>query len=122
MTDPFAPSSPTTLLSSIKALQAILANCWPRILPNSPWLPEIINALVLCWLNVAEHDKPTPDHATISQELVNSAKILAAILEAVDGEDKEGKENFVAAVRLSDLVAPLVEKEGRLAGLFSASC
>lgn len=107
MTDPFAPVSPATLLSATKALQAVLANCWPRI-PASPWQDEIINALVLCWLHLAEHDKPDAAHSLIKQELLTSAKALAAVLKTNN-------------INLASHVAPLVAKESRLAPLFPSS-
>ena len=108
MADPFAPVAPTTLLSAVKALQAVLANCWPRI-HGSPWQDEIINALVLCWLHLAEYtNRPDADktHGVIKQELLISAKALAAVL-------KTGN------IDLASHVAPLVEKEPALAELFA---
>ncbi|KAK4103520.1 hypothetical protein N658DRAFT_494005 [Parathielavia hyrcaniae] len=112
MTDPFAPLAPGTLLSAIKALQAVLANCWPRI-PGSPSQDEIINALVLCWLHAAEHDHADGDehHAQIEQELLTSFKALAAVLKTASGENEQ-------ATDLASHVAPLVAKEPRLAKLF----
>lgn len=122
MTDPFAPVAPATLLAAIKALQAVLANCWPRI-PGSPWQDEIINALVLCWLHVAEHDRPATGNAAmaakaeklyaqIEQELLTSSKALAAVLKTAEGG---------AATDLASHVAPLLEKEPRLAKLFASN-
>lgn len=113
MTDPFAPVAPETLLSAIKALQAVLANCWLRI-PGSPWQDEIINALVLCWLHVAEHDHPATDKTfvQIEQELLTSSKALAAVLKTAGGE---------GPADLSSHVAPLLAKEPRLVKLFSFS-
>lgn len=107
MTDPFAPAAPATLLSAIQTLQAVLANCWPRI-PKSAWQDEIINILVLCWLNLSEPGSsvPGPVRASLKQELSRSAKALAAVLETAD-------------ISLSKVVAPLVAKEASLAGLFS---
>jgi hypothetical protein len=112
MTDPFAPVAPATLLSAIKALQAVLANCWPRI-PGSPWQDEIINALVLCWLHLAEHDHPATDKAytQLEQELLTASKALAAVLKTAEGEAGETTD-------LSSHVAPLVAKDARLAALF----
>ncbi|KAK3306936.1 uncharacterized protein B0T15DRAFT_484174 [Chaetomium strumarium] len=124
ITDPFAPVVPETLLAAIKALQAVLANCWPRI-PASPWQDEIINALALCWLHLLEHehsaaeDKEQPAclqkkgkaaYSLIEQELVASVKALSTVLKTAEG-----------AIDLSVHVAPLVEKEPRLGGLFSPS-
>jgi hypothetical protein len=117
MTDPFAPAAPSTLLAAIRALQAVLANCWPRI-PGSPWQDEIINALVLCWLHVAEHEQPATgraaiaDYAQIKPELLTSSKALAAVLKTAEGG---------AATDLATHVAPLLEKEPRLAKLFPSN-
>ncbi|KAL2135876.1 hypothetical protein VTI74DRAFT_6475 [Chaetomium olivicolor] len=113
LTDPFAPVSPATLLAAIRALQAVLANCWPRI-PGSPWQDEIINALVLCWLHLAEHNRPFDDggsvYTAIEQELLTSSKALAAVLKTGSGE---------GAINLASHVAPLLAKEPRLGRLFS---
>jgi hypothetical protein len=115
MTDPFAPVAPATLLSAIKALQAVLTNCWPRI-PHSPWQDDIINALVLSWLHLVEHSHAATDktYASLQQELLTSSRALAAVLKTA-GDETAG------AVELSSHVAPLVEKEPRLAALFPSN-
>ncbi len=115
MTDPFAPLAPLTLLSATKALQAVLANCWPRI-PGSPWQDEIVNALVLSWLHVAEHERPAADRGgrvydQLEQELLTCSKALAAVLKSAGGDQ---------ATDLAAHVAPLVEKDPRLAPLFAS--
>jgi hypothetical protein len=119
MTDPFAPLAPATLLSAVKALQAVLANCWPRI-PGSPWQDEIINALVLCWLHLAEHERPGTDdgkaYAQIEQALLTASKALAAVLKSAGPEDGGAQ-----ATDLATHVAPIVEKDPRLASLFPSS-
>jgi hypothetical protein len=107
LSDPFAPAAPKTLLSAIKATQAVLANCWPRI-PESPWQDEIIQAVVLCWLNMSEQSSSAGGSpvTTIRQELITTIKYLAAVLK---------DEN----IDLIKLVEPLVAKEPSLSGLFS---
>ena len=114
MTDPFAPVAPTTLLSAVEALQAVLANCWVRI-PGSPWRDEIINALVLCWLHLAEHDHPATEdkaYGQIQQALLTSSRALAAVLKSASSE--AGSQ----ATDLATHVAPLVATDPRLAPLF----
>ncbi|GAB1319043.1 hypothetical protein MFIFM68171_09253 [Madurella fahalii] len=110
MTDPFASAAPATLLSAIKTLQTVLANCWPRI-PGSLWQDEIINALVLCWLHLAGQDDSIPDtegfRSLLEQELLSSSKALAAVLRT-------------GSIDLAEHVAPLVSKEPALARLFSS--
>jgi hypothetical protein len=107
LSDPFAPAAPATLLSAIKTLHAVLTNCWPRI-PDSPWQDEIIQAAVLCWLNVS--DEPTAiatsSRAAMRQELLTTVKCLSAVLKA-------------GGVDLAEIVTPLVEKEPSLGALFS---
>ena len=113
LTDPFASLHPPTLLSAITALQAVLASCWPRI-PNSPWQGEIINSLVLCWLNLDASDSSGDNFPVIRQALVHAADALAAVLAT---EVEEGK----PTINLSEVVAPLVAKEPSLSQLFSAA-
>ncbi|KAK3991404.1 hypothetical protein QBC44DRAFT_393364 [Cladorrhinum sp. PSN332] len=109
LTDPFAPASPELLLSAIKTLQAILTNCWPRIPAHQD---EILNALVLCWLNVSSSSSssssgrhPLPE---VEKELITSSRLLSAVLDSKE-------------TSLSQLVSPLIQKEPSLARLFSAS-
>ncbi|KAH6635214.1 hypothetical protein B0J18DRAFT_472244 [Chaetomium sp. MPI-SDFR-AT-0129] len=135
LTDPFGPSAPETLLAAVKALQAVLTNCWPRI-PGSPWQDEIINALVLCWLHVleqegeedkvsSEQERPRGEESKnrrfglVKKELRLTARALAAVLKTarkqVDGGE-DGKGNV--ETDLGSYVAPLVAKDPRLTGLF----
>jgi len=135
LSDPFASSAaPVTLLSAIKTLQSVLANCWPRIittttstLPDhpqsqsqSPWRDEIIQALVLCWLNLPSHQDGKQQQrrqqqqqnaeaiARLKQELIKCSQCLDAVIKANNNN-----------ILLPDLVAPLVTKEPSLAELFS---
>lgn len=123
ITDPFAPSHPPTLLVAIAALQATIANCWPR-LSSGIWQDEIIKMLVLGWLHLVDDDDDSTlaakkgddgrldsererdrDRVQICAQLVRTAEMLAAVAEA-------GK------TPLAEKVAPLLDKEPELAGLF----
>ncbi|KAK3323541.1 hypothetical protein B0T19DRAFT_207757 [Cercophora scortea] len=105
LTDPFAPLSPATLISAIKALEAVLANCWPRI-PQTPWQDEIINGLVVCWLNLVELETKGPQDKLVREALIHLTKVLAAVLKTRD-------------IKLSNEVAPLVANQHSLKTLFS---
>ena len=109
MMDPFGPASPATLHSALVALQAVLANAWPR-LSDSPWREEILKALVFCWLNVRSDENPgaTGDRAKLESELVKTASMLSAVTKT-------------AQVSLATLAAPLVSREPSLAPLFADS-
>ncbi len=102
MTDPFAMSQPATLSATIKALEATMTSCWPRI-ANRPWQDEITKMLVICWLNFQDNTNKAKD---MEAELVRAAGILAAIMKA--GE-----------VDVASKISPLVAKEPLLQGLFS---
>ncbi|KAK0666672.1 hypothetical protein QBC41DRAFT_325278 [Cercophora samala] len=109
LTDPFASAAPQTLLSAVKALQAVLGNCWPRLQTGSVWQDEIVNAVVMCWLNL---DEPTSNISQDSLEeirkgLVTCFQALSAIAKTEGGTD------------LAARVEPLVAKAPSLAGLFS---
>ncbi|KAK0722163.1 hypothetical protein B0T26DRAFT_205586 [Lasiosphaeria miniovina] len=116
MTDPFAPVSPATLLSAIQALEAVLANCWPKI-PVSPWEDEIITALAVCWLNWNDDDTPgaavTARGGQVEQELIKLAQALGAVLES------GSKTETNSPADLYERVAPLVAKEPSLDRLFT---
>ncbi len=101
MTDPFAMSYPGTLSATIKALEATMTSCWPRIL-NSPWQEEITKILVVCWLNVHESNNNSGD---IDAELVKAAGMLSAVMKAGD-------------IDVAAKMRPLVVKEPRLKKLF----
>ncbi|KAK4215666.1 mitochondrial CCA tRNA nucleotidyltransferase [Rhypophila decipiens] len=126
MTNPFAPLSPSTLVAAIKALQATLATCWPRLCA-SPWQDEILNALVICWLNVHdfEHDEPQPktsnQTADIKQQLKVSASALNAVLKTRAGAaaTSDQQQDEQAEDPLDEIISPLVSKEPLLAPLFS---
>ena len=104
LSDPFGPAAPATLLAAIKAVQAVLQTCWPRI-PTSPWQDEIINALSLCWLAACDQ---TTRPGIILSELSATGAVLAAVLRT-------------QGVELADVVAPLVQKEPLLTALFASS-
>ncbi|KAM7186884.1 mitochondrial CCA tRNA nucleotidyltransferase [Rhypophila sp. PSN 637] len=126
MTNPFAPLSPSTLVAAIKALQATLAICWPRLCA-SPWQDETLNALVMCWLNVHdfEQDQPQPktsnQTAEIKQQLTVSASALNAVLKTRAGAaaTSDPQQDEQAEDPLDEIISPLVSKEPLLAGLFS---
>lgn len=108
ITDPFALSYPPALLSAIAALQATILYCWPR-LSRGIWQDEIIRALTVGWLQLADDSTFAPagedTRREVREALIKTAKMLAAVAETAD-------------VPLATKVAPLLSKEPELAGLF----
>lgn len=108
ITDPFALGHPPALLSALAALQATIANCWPR-LSQGVWQGEIIKMLTLGWLQAADDSTLTSAREEtrnrVRGELAKAAKMLAAVAETGD-------------TPLASKVAPLLSKEPELAGLF----
>ncbi|KAL1869902.1 hypothetical protein Daus18300_005363 [Diaporthe australafricana] len=109
MSNPFAALAPSTLTAAIEGLQAIIANCWPR-LSTPAYQDELIKALVVCYLTVHdEREQLGTRFAAIDAELVKTASMLIV---ATRGSGGEGVQD------LGDKAAVLIEKEPLLAGLF----
>ncbi|KAI0173324.1 hypothetical protein GGR52DRAFT_381226 [Hypoxylon sp. FL1284] len=105
LTDPFGTKYPPALLSASKMLQAILRTCWPRM---THYCNEIINMLMLCWLNIDDEDSLPPESPIASElksELTKTADILSAVMKA-------------AQFDLGERVGPLIEREPQLSKLF----
>ncbi|KAK4462778.1 hypothetical protein QBC42DRAFT_326296 [Cladorrhinum samala] len=114
LTDPFASSSPQTLLSAILALQAVLSNCWPRIYFHQD---SILNGLVLCWLNNnSSSPNSNPPNPEIESQLITTTKAFCAVLSATKNETKPSP-----SLTLSQAFQPLIAKDPSLAKLFSVS-
>lgn len=111
MTDPFATAHPPTVVAATQALNAIIANCWPRI-QEAEHAEHIIRILSLCWLNVTEESEnsstqvPEPDAEALSQELICTSKIMQALW---------AKDDSKRPTRLDEVL----EKEPRLTKLFA---
>lgn len=109
LSNPFAALAPATLSAAIAALQAIIANCWPR-LSTPAYQDELIKALVVCYLTVQdEQDQLGPRFEDIDAELVKTASMLTVAARGAGGEVVQD---------LADKVALLVSKEPLLGELF----
>jgi hypothetical protein len=109
LSNPFAALAPATLSAAIKGLQAVIANCWPRI-STPAYQDELIKALVVCYLTVQdEQDQLGERFAALDAELVKTASMLTV---AARGAGDGGAQD------LGDKAAMLVSKEPLLAGLF----
>ncbi|KAK7715056.1 CCA tRNA nucleotidyltransferase, mitochondrial [Diaporthe eres] len=109
LSNPFAALAPATLCAAIRGLQAIIANCWPR-LSTPAYQDELIKALVVCYLTVHdEQDQLGARFEAINAELVKTASMLTVAARGAGGE---------AVQDLADKAALLVSKEPLLAGLF----
>ncbi|KAJ0113995.1 hypothetical protein J7T55_010239 [Diaporthe amygdali] len=109
MTNPFAALAPSTLSAAIEGLQALIANCWPR-LSTPAYQDELIKALVVCYLTVHdEQDQLGTRFAAIDADLVKTASMLTVATRGAGGE---------AVDDLGDKAAMLIAKEPLLAELF----
>lgn len=109
MSNPFAALAPSTLTAAIEGLQAIIANCWPR-LSTPAYQDELIKALVVCYLTVHdEREQLGTRFAAIDAGLVKTASMLIVATRGAGGEGVQD---------LGDKAAMLIAKEPLLAGLF----
>jgi hypothetical protein len=111
MMDPFASSSADTLISAIRAVQTTILQAWPRM---PAWYNDTTQALVVCWLNVADQNMPsekatgTGTRSAVQTELIKTFKVLTAAMPADDN-------------RFADVVEPLLSKDESLRALLGAS-
>ncbi|KAM0418602.1 hypothetical protein ACHAPT_012501 [Fusarium lateritium] len=111
MTDPFATAHPPTVIAATQALNAIIANGWPRI-QEAEHAEQIVRILSLSWLNVTEESESSSsqvskaDAKALSQELIRTSKILQTLW----AEDYSKRPTGLDEV---------LEKEPRLAKLFA---
>ncbi|KAI3401371.1 hypothetical protein diail_11455 [Diaporthe ilicicola] len=109
MCNPFAALAPSTLSAAIKGLQAVIANCWPR-LSTPAYQDELVKALVVCYMTVHdEREQLGTRSEAVDAELVKTASMLTVATRAVGGEGVSD---------LGDKAALLIAKEPLLAGLF----
>jgi tRNA nucleotidyltransferase (CCA-adding enzyme) len=100
LTHPFVTASPSLLLETIKALQALVLNAWPRI---HVYKTEILKCVVVPWIRMVEEGGD--GFGEIKEECRATVQMLRDAL----GED-EGLEAEVAELSKAD---------SRLEGLFS---
>ena len=92
LSDPLGSGHPPLLLRAAFALQAIIANGWPRI---AQWKGEILKGTSICWIRMEEEggDIDGIMLRDIKSELKTVANMLASVLEA-DAESSTW-ENYV---------------------------
>ena len=118
LTDPFGTSHAETLAAAIEGLREVVLVCWPR-LSEPIWRDEILRMIIVCWLNVLEHEQGqkgvpagkrsqnrAPDVENLKKQLSISTKQLLSVWEADDVD-------VVAKIKL------LTAKEPRLVDLFA---
>ncbi|KAE9978112.1 hypothetical protein EG327_007520 [Venturia inaequalis] len=102
LTDPLGAKFPPLLLAATKAMQALVANAWPRV---SFWRGEILKGACGCFLRVVEEGEGG-DLEEVRGELRGLVGLVGRIAQGEEGGDWDG------------LVGELVGADGRLVGLF----
>lgn len=103
LSHPFVTASPPLLLSSIKALQSVIMNAWPRM---GVYRMEVLKSVALPWIRMQEEGGDGNGFEEIKEECKLTVQVLKDSLSDSAAEfDKE--------------VAELVKVDKRLEGLFS---
>jgi len=84
LTDPFMASHPVVLLQATGTFEAIITNCWPRIVQDE-YNSEAIRIIATCWLNVVDGMAGVPASRTGMDELKHELRQTHALLRAVGG-------------------------------------
>ena len=107
ISDPFMVRFPATFIAAARGLKTTMRNCWPRI--STPLHQgKILQGLTLAWLSVHDNEEQTAAHEELRAELIEAARMLAAICTAAD-------------VDLASQTAQLCAKEAALTGLFGTA-
>jgi tRNA nucleotidyltransferase (CCA-adding enzyme) len=100
LTHPFVTASPSLLLSSIQALQALVLNTWPRI---HVYKTEVLKCVAVPWIRIEQ------EGGEGWKEVKKECRTTVQILRDALGENEE----FEAEI------AEMKKVDGRLEGLFS---
>lgn len=103
LTHPFVTASPPLLLSSIKALQSVVLNAWPRM---EVYKTEVLKCITLSWIRMHEESGDGNEFGEIKDE----CKLTVQMLRDALGED---------VGELEAEVAELINVDKRLEGLLS---
>jgi tRNA nucleotidyltransferase (CCA-adding enzyme) len=106
--EPFIVSHKALTVSTLKALQAVMLNAWPRILGHRG---AIMMGLCLCWGRCGEENEAVQTHVSeVRESLQETVAMLDAVMRAV--EESGVKEMWEGEKR------ELVDASPELGGLF----
>jgi len=80
LSDPFLASQTPCLMAALDEMQATLLCCWPRVSAN--YMNDIIKAISLCWLNIADFkpEKPTQAMTDLEQRLREVSRLASELV------------------------------------------
>lgn len=87
--EPFIISHKALTLSTLKGLQAVMQNAWPRIPGHRG---HIMLGLCLCWSRCADDSSSLEHIEEVKAELQETIAMLDAIMQAAEDRDKWAKE------------------------------
>lgn len=94
---PFSASYPPLVQASLRSLDAIILNDWPR-LPFHRGV--ILEGLITCWCRIKNEDTPSNELLSLRESIEHTVKVLASVL--------KGTVNVVEEYQ------SLVDSDGRL--------
>lgn len=107
--DPFFVGDPRCLIAAVAALQSLIANCWPR-LSQTHHRNRVIQALVVCWINVTAEEgqgSADPESTALLKDSLTQAALMVSSVEEAVGE------------QLVKVVGSLTARENQLLPLFA---
>lgn len=108
LADPFGTANPALLLQTLKTLQTLILNAWPRM-SDEGYRNEIVRALVLCWRSVNDElvaERLAAELVEVGEELKVAGHMLVKVV------DTSGWLDFKSELAL------LVAADGSLGTLF----
>ncbi|KAG9913611.1 poly A polymerase C-terminal region-like protein, partial [Aureobasidium melanogenum] len=113
LTHPFVTASPPLLRSSVRALQAIVLNTWPRMHVHKH---EVLKCVTVPWIRIQEEGAAGNEFERIKEECKVVVQMLRdALQEHVDEFDRELAELVMVDKRLDGLFV-LVDRDEKDSG------
>ncbi len=98
---PFATAYPPLLQASIKSVEAVLINDWPRI---SYYRGEILRGLTTCWCRIKDQETIPMELTKVQQSIKGALQLLRSLLKADIHVAEEFQILMASDDRLHDLV------------------
>lgn len=98
---PFATAYPPLLQISIKALETVMFNDWPRIMDHRG---EILKGLTVCWCRIKEEESASEELESVQRRLERSVRLLTLLVRKDVDITAEYQELIECDERLRDLL------------------
>ena len=100
---PFATSYPPLLQESVRAMQQIILNGWPRIGYHRG---QVLKGLVICWCRIQEDQAGSEELRDIRKAIKSTVELLTVATKDEKATTEEFRTLIASDARLQELLLP----------------